>query len=117
MWSNPSPYTEASVTETQFEFSDPYGHLDDASRELVARVIRLAIAGVPHRIVCRLDLVDGLLGAHIAVERRGLGRWTASRPATWLPFSAQTNAIFAVLLYVGEHGRLPDLNSPEEKSP
>ncbi len=105
------------MTERKLEFSDPYGHLDDATRELVARVIRLAISGVPHRIVCRLDFVDGLLGAFVTVERRGLGRWTASRPATWLPFAAQTNAVFAVLLHVGEHGRLPDLNVPPEKSP
>lgn len=105
------------MTERKIEISDPYGHLDDASRELVARVIRLAISGVPHRIVCRLDFVEGVLGAYVSVERRGLGRWSPSRPSTWLPFTAKTNGVFAVLLYVGEHGRLPDLNSPEEKSP
>lgn len=106
------------MPERPIEFDDPYAHFDDATRELLARVIRLAIAGVPHRIVSRLDFVDGVLGAFVTVERRGLGRWTASRPATWLPFTASTNKLFATLLHVGEHGRLPDLpGSPTEKTP
>jgi hypothetical protein len=106
------------MTDRPIEFTDPYAHLDDTSRELVARVIRLAISGVPHRIVARLDFVNGILGAFVTVERRGLAGWTASRPATWLPFAASTNGLFAMLLHVGEHGRLPDLpDAPTEKKP
>lgn len=97
------------MDERRIEISDPFGHLTDETRELFTRIVRLAVAGVPHRIVSRLDFVDGRLGAFVTVERRAFGRWTATRPATWLPLAAHTTAVFAVLLHVGEHGRLPDL--------
>jgi hypothetical protein len=83
--------------------------LDDHSRELVARVIRLALAGVPHRLVSRFDFLNGQLGVAVSLERKRTGRWIATRTETWLPLAAQTKAVYETLLHVAEHGRLPAL--------
>lgn len=100
------------------EWHDPHRHLDDASRELVARVIRLALAGVPHRLISRFDFVNGQLGVSVCLERKRTGRWIATRTETWIPLVAGTSASYAMLLYVAEHGRLPDLPTPPtEKTP
>lgn len=100
------------------EWSDPYGHLDDNSRELVARIIRLAMAGIPHRLVSRFDVVNTQLGVAVSLERKRLGRWMTVRPESWIPLAAGTSAVYAMLLHVAEHGRLPDLpDTPTEKTP
>lgn len=97
------------------EWHDPYRHFDDASREPVARVIRLAMAGVPHRLISRFDVVNGQLGVSVSLERKRTGRWIATRTETWLPLADETAKIYSTLLYVAELGRLPALGDERRR--
>lgn len=76
-------------------------------RPILERAARLACDGAPHRLVVRFDVAGGALGLAVALERRHLGRWASDRPASWIALTPETAGVFALLLYVGEHGRLP----------
>jgi hypothetical protein len=87
---------------------DPYGMLDDTIRPIVVRMVRLAEHRVPHRLISRFEFVNARLGVAVSLERKQSGLWTAVMPETHLPLTSASTALFAMLLFVGEHGRLPD---------
>jgi hypothetical protein len=91
--------------------------LDENTARAREALIRTATNGLKHRLVCEFKLVEGQLGVAASLERRGYGRWQATRPATWIPLHAHSTPLLHLLMHIAEHGRLPNHPNPPGAPP
>lgn len=91
--------------------------LDADTAHAIEALVRTAQAGVKHRLILEFKMRDNRLGVAASLERKTPGRWTATRTATWIPLHAYGTPLLHLLLYIAEHGRVPEPTSPPGAPP